>query len=76
MKNFIKIVKNYQNICRLGQKIIDHKDFIRHVPPDKLSEEFKKQEMRIQEFSDLIKKAEVEWEKHPCSINTYWTGLS
>ena len=76
MSNFIKIVKNYQNVCRLGQKIIDHKDFIRHVPPDKLSEEFKKQEERIEEFINAINDANDEWEKHPCTINTYWTGLS
>jgi len=76
MSNFIKILKNYENICILGRKIVDHKDLVRRACPTKLDEEFKKQEMRIQEFSDLVKKAEIEWENHPCSINTYWTGLS
>ena len=76
MSNFIKILRNYENVCRLGHKIIDHKDFIRRVPPEKLSEEFEKQDKRIQEFVNILEKANKEWEKNPCAINTYWTGLS
>ena len=39
MASFIKIVKNYETICRLGHKIINHKDLVRRCPPEKLSEE-------------------------------------
>ena len=53
MSNFIKIIRNYENICRLGHKIINHKDLVRRAAPDKLDEEFKKQEDRIQEFVKL-----------------------
>ena len=40
--NFAKIVKNYEMVYRLGKEIINHKDFVRRVPPAKLEEEFKK----------------------------------
>lgn len=76
MSNFIKIVRNYEHVCRLGHKIINHKDFVRHAHPSVLDKEFKKQEERIQEFIKATEKANKEWEKHPCTINTYWTGLS
>ena len=46
MSNFIKIVRNYENICRLGHKIINHKDLVRRAAPDTLEEEFRKQEER------------------------------
>ena len=76
MSNFIKIVRNYENICKLGNKIINHKDLVKKVAPGKLDEEFRKQENRIQEFVKLTEKANEEWEKNPHSVNTYWTGLS
>jgi hypothetical protein len=76
MSNFIKIVKNYEKICRLGHQIINHKDLVRRVCPSKLDEEFIKQEKRIQEFVDATNKANEEWKKNPHSVNTYWTGLS
>ena len=41
MSSFIRIVKNYEKICRLGHSIINHKDLVRRSPPEKLSEEFK-----------------------------------
>ena len=74
--SFRRIVKNYENIFKLGKQIIKHKETIRFIPPEKKDTEFIKQEIRIQEFSDAIKKAETEWEKSPDSVNTYWTGLS
>ena len=43
MSNFIKIVKNYECICRLGHQIINHKDLVRRACPSKLDEEFRKQ---------------------------------
>ena len=76
MSNFIKIVKNYESICRLGHQIINHKDLVRRACPSKLDEEFRKQEERIQAFVDATNKAYEEWKKNPYSINTYWTGLS
>lgn len=76
MSNFIKIVRNYENICKLGHKIINHKDLIRKAAPDKLDEEFRKQENRIQEFVKLTEKAHAEWEKNSHTVNPYWTGLS
>ncbi len=50
MSNFIKIVRNYERICRVGKQIIDHKDLVRRAAPSKLDEEFRKQEERKQEF--------------------------
>jgi uncharacterized coiled-coil DUF342 family protein len=76
MSSFIKIVKNYETICRLGHKIINHKDLVRRCPPEKLSEEFKKQEDRIDEFYKEADKAHQKWIKHKTTINEYWTGLS
>ena len=49
---------------------------VRRAAPDKLDEEFKKQEDRIQEFVKLTEKAHEEWKKNPYSVNPYWTGLS
>ena len=79
MTRFISIVRNYENICRLGHEIINHKKLVSRaawVAPDKLSEEFRKQEERIERFAEEINKANAEWRKNPESINTYWTGLS
>ena len=76
MSNFIKIIRNYENICRLGHKIINHKDLVRRAAPEKLDEEFRKQEERIQKFVKLTNKAPKEWKKNPHSVNPYWTGLS
>lgn len=76
MSNFIKIVRNYENITKIGRQIINHKDFIRHAPPAKLDMEFQKQEERIQEFVKITDKAHEEWKKNPYAVNEYWTGLS
>ena len=79
MTRFISIVRNYENICRLGHEIINHKKLVSRaacVAPDKLSEEFRKQEERIERFAEEINNANAEWKKNSNSINTYWTGLS
>ena len=76
MSSFIRIVKNYEKICRLGHSIINHKDLVRRSPPEKLSEEFRKQEERIDEFFIEADQAHQKWIKNKSSINTYWTGLS
>tara|TARA_Y100001970_G_scaffold231166_1_gene287257 strand:- start:41 stop:268 length:228 start_codon:yes stop_codon:yes gene_type:complete len=74
--SFTKIVKNYGRVFRLGQDIIKHKEKICFVAPEKKDEEFIKQEKRIDDFFESIKKAENEWKKNQHSINSYWTGLS
>jgi len=76
MSNFIKIVRNYEHICRLGKEIINHKDFVRRVSPSKLDKEWRKQENRIQEFVKLTNEANEEWKNNPYSVNEYWTGWS
>jgi len=76
MARFISIVRNYEKICRLGHEIIDHKDLVRLVNPDKLPEEFRKQEERIERFTEEINNANAEWKKNSNSVNTYWTGWS
>ena len=62
--SFAKIVRNYEQISRLGKKIIKCKHLVRYVPSDKLDEEFKKQDRLMKEFDESIKKASLEWEKH------------
>ena len=74
MSNFIKIVRNYEYICRLGHNIINHKDLIKRTAPSKLDEEWRKQEESIQKFIDATKKADEDWKKNPHSVNEYWTG--
>jgi|TARA_B110000211_G_C13705944_1_gene389580 hypothetical protein len=64
MSSFAKIVRNYEQIYSLGKKIIKRKNLVRFVPPDKLDEEFKKQDRLMEEFGESIKKASLEWEKH------------
>jgi hypothetical protein len=76
MSNFVKIVRNYEQICRVGKEIINYKDLVKKASPTQLSEEFRKQDERIQEFVEITKKANGEWEKNPNSINEYWTGWS
>ena len=76
MSSFIRIVRNYENICRLGQNIIKHKDLVRRCPPEKLSDEFRKQEERIEAFYDEAEKAHQKCIKNKTTINEYWTGLS
>ena len=76
MSNFIKIVRNYEKISRLGRQIIAHKDLARKIHPNKLEEEFIQQELRIQEFISAVKRADKVWRDNPHVINSYWTGLS
>ena len=76
MNNFVKIVRNYETISRIGREIINHKDFIRHAAPSQLDKEFQKQDERIQQFVKATNTAQEEWEKNEYSINEYWTGLS
>ena len=43
MISFKRIVKNYEQAYKLGTKIIEHRNFIRQVPPENLEKEFNKQ---------------------------------
>ena len=74
MSNFIKIVRHYEKVYHLGKQIIDHKTMIKKCVPQKLDEEFLKQEERIQNFCKITKQAETAWKRNPSSINKYWTG--
>ena len=74
MSNFIKIVKNYEYLGKLGKEIINHNKYIKHIMPLKLDEEFKNQENRIEEFIKLRNKTEENWNSY--FINKYWTGPS
>ena len=67
MSNFVKVVRNYEQICRER----NYKDLVKKASPTQL----KNLEERIQEFVEITKKANGEWEKNPNSINEYWTGL-
>ena len=58
MVRFIKILKNYENICKLGRDIIKHKEIIPKTYIEK-----RNQEILLKEFSDAIKKANKEWER-------------
>lgn len=49
---------------------------VRRCPPEKLADEFRKQEERIDAFFIEADKAHQKWIKNKNSINTYWTGLS
>ena len=58
MVRFIKILKNYEKICKLGRDIIKHKEIIPKTYIEK-----RNQEILLKEFSDAIKKANKEWER-------------
>ncbi len=73
---FLRIVRNYENICKLGHEIMKHKQHVRTVPREKLGEEFLKQEKRIDEFMKATESAHKEWNKSQNTVNPYWTGLS
>lgn len=76
MSNFIKIVRNYENICKIGREIISHKELLKHTTPINIDYEFHKQEERIQDFIELTKSTHDDWDKNQTSINEYWTGWS
>ena len=76
MSSFKQIVKNYKQVYKLGNQIIQHKHHIKQIPVGKLDEEFKKQEERIEKFIKITENADSQWNKHQHTINTYWTGLS
>ena len=58
MVRLIKILKNYENICKLGREIIKHKE---NIPKTYI--EKRNKEILLKEFSDAIKKADKEWKR-------------
>tara|TARA_B110000908_G_C10261473_1_gene459567 strand:+ start:3492 stop:3692 length:201 start_codon:yes stop_codon:yes gene_type:complete len=61
MVRFIRILKNYENICKIGKDIIKYKEFISGIPITNV--EKRNQEILLKEFSDAIEKADREWER-------------
>ena len=76
MSSFKRIVRNYKQIYKLGNELINHKAVINTLPDELKYEEFHKQELRIQKFLEITEKANSEWNDNQETINTYWTGLS
>ena len=72
--SFNNLIKQYGKIHKLWKQIIKHKKYVNNVPKNKIQLEFHKQEIRIQQFVDLINKANQEWKNNPNTINKYWTG--
>ena len=75
-RSFVQIVKNYENVLRIGKEIIKHKEVVSSIPKSKLDEEFRKQEDLIDSFFNETAVAHREWKKNKNSVNEYWTGLS
>ena len=74
-KSFVQIVRNYENVLRIGKEIIKHKEVVSSIPKSRLDDEFRKQEGLIDSFFYETTLAHREWEKNKKSINKYWTGL-
>ena len=73
LNRFIQIVKNYEKISRIGNKIIHHGQFIKSSPSDKVKEEYVKKEQLVEEFLNAIQKADKQWKNNQNSINEFWT---
>ena len=72
MSNFIKIVRNYENIYKIGREIISHKELLKHTTPHIIDYELHKQEERIKDFIELTKNTNDYWEKNKTSIIFYY----
>lgn len=76
MSSFKHIIKNYENLAKLGKEIIQHKKNIKSIPPEKLQNAFLSQEMKIQQFFDDAEQCHIDWKKNCNNINEFWTGHS
>tara|TARA_B100001250_G_C19536272_1_gene672673 strand:- start:295 stop:525 length:231 start_codon:yes stop_codon:yes gene_type:complete len=76
MSSFKHVVKNYENLAKLGRQIIQHKKDIKHINPHKLDESFLTQEFKIQQFFDDAADSHQYWMKYSNSIDEFWTGPS
>ena len=76
MSSFKHIVKNYENLAKLGRQIIQHKTDVKFIKTQKLDNAFLKQELKIEKFFDDAEKTHTAWKKNTQSINEFWTGHS
>ena len=76
MASFKHIVKNYENLAKLGKQIIQHKQDIKSIPSHLNYNAFITQEIRIQQFFDDVEKSNNDWEKNSHTIDEFWTGPS
>ena len=76
MSSFKHIVKNYENLAKLGRQIIQHKTDVKFIKTQKLDNAFLKQELKIEKFFDDADKAHISWKKNTQSIHEFWTGHS
>ena len=53
--SFVRVVKNYEKVFKLGRQIIKHKESINFIAPEKRDEEFIKQEKRMDQFFKSVK---------------------
>ena len=73
--SFLNIVKNYNQLGKLGSEIMRHKEVIGTYPKGfNHDEEFAKQHLKIEQFLELQKKTEIDSKQVDYLINEYWTG--
>ena len=76
MSSFKHVVKNYENLAKLGRQIIQHKKDVKNIKSDNLEKAFFIQEQKIQQFFDDATHTHQYWIKNSNSINEFWTGHS
>tara|TARA_B100000073_G_scaffold173239_1_gene143352 strand:+ start:1110 stop:1340 length:231 start_codon:yes stop_codon:yes gene_type:complete len=76
MSSFKHVVKNYENLAKLGRQIIQHKKDVKNIKSDNLEKAFFIQEQKIQQFFDDATDTHQYWIKNSNSINEFWTGHS
>lgn len=72
--SFKNIIKLHGILHRLGKDIMKHKNTVGKLPEHKRSQEFDKQENRIQKFMQLSEQLKRRSKKAYTDINFYWTG--
>ena len=73
--SFLNIVKNYNQLGKLGSEIMRHKEVMGNYPKSfNYDKEFEKQHLKIEQFLELQKKTEIEARSVDYLINEYWTG--
>ena len=74
MSSFKHVVKNYENLAKLGRQIIQHKKDVKNIKSDNLEKAFFIKEQKIQQFFDDATDTHQYWIKNSNSINEFWTG--
>lgn len=64
--HFKHVVKNYENLAKLGRQIIQHKKDIKHINPHKLDKAF-----LTQQFFDDATDSHHYWMKYYNSIDEF-----